>query len=245
MKLYIRLFAFCLLIIFVGYTYNFSQSFQFREKKDTVNGTIYDPSDSLYSKAIIKNVSLTPKNVKLKLLIHSITAGHQIDVCWGNCFGPKSSDYIYPVPVTIKAGGTNEPSFPFDPVLLAHNTPGVTIVEFVFYDEENENDSISYIATYNVVSSDVEDNLLLKANTCTVSPNPANEYININFEQQYVGSYQKADIFNVAGVLTMTVSLNDLNVVNIPVAGLNEGVYYCRLTCRSGRALFVPFVISR
>jgi hypothetical protein len=244
MKTYLRLFTGCAIIILFGYINSYSQSLQFEQKTETVKGAL-DQTTGITSYAVIKNISTTPINIYAKLVIVSLTPGHKIQFCWDQCYPPKNVNFTSGQTIVIQPGATNEPAFPFDPALIPNNVVGTSIVQFVFYNASNVNDSIAYTITYNITETDVNDPQVAVANPCTISPNPAVDYINLNFDQQYVGSYQNADIFSVAGVLTMTVSLNDLNVVNIPVAGLNEGVYYCRLTGKSGKALFVPFVISR
>ena len=139
-----------LLFSFVAVS-SFSQSFQLFTASGDIedNSTINiwgEPTATLVSNVGIRNISDQNKSVLLKKVIIDTIPGSSNSFCWGVCVSP--STYISPVSVEIASGEEYTEFvgdyFPLDSI-------GISTIRYVFFDENNTDDSVSIIVNYSTL----------------------------------------------------------------------------------------------
>jgi hypothetical protein len=158
-----------------------AQSISLKYYEEVVdNDTVYisgDPDDDLMEWHLqVKN--LTDKDIDVKVRKNEISLIENTvnTFCWGSCFMP--SVYVSPSPITIRAGSTDYNSFAgdYEPSGMA----GTSVITYTFFNMSDEKDSVMVTAFYQAGTSGKED-MLIDEPEVSVYPNPAGEYLNIEF----------------------------------------------------------------
>ncbi len=128
---------------------SFSQSFQlFTEAGDiednaTIN-TWGEPMSLFASHVNIRNVSDETKNILLKKVIIDTVPESSNTFCWGGlCV--SSDTYISPTTVALEP---DEEYTEFEGDYEGHGTYGISTIRYVFFDDQNADDSVSVIVNY-------------------------------------------------------------------------------------------------
>lgn len=185
-------------------------------------------STDLYIKAIssIRNISSSTLNMRWERINVNIPSTWETSVCDPiKCHIPSLSGTDF----EIDPGVTGALSVWFIP----NGQPGTGEVQILVY---NEADSLNnhFINTYNIVASTPtsSEDLILK--DYTVSPNPANSYINMPESQEA----HSLVIFDIVGKEITSMSINNQTIMNIDF--LQKGAYLLQfrnedqtlMTCR-------------
>jgi len=112
----------------------------------SVQGDIFE---DLVAHAVITNDADFDINVLCKKVHIDVPETGMVMLCWGLCFAPTV--FVSPDPIEIPAGATNDTDFAghFNPQGVASTAS----VMWVFYDELNPDDSVSFIANYTAASN--------------------------------------------------------------------------------------------
>lgn len=141
--------------------------------------------------------------------------------CWGMCFGPTT--FVSPDPIVLAGGETTG-----DGVFSGHYMPqgieGTSIIQYVFYDEANPNDSsyvtVKYVAGF-VGINDIVENTISEA-----YPNPATDVSKIDFNLDYNNS-ASIMINDLTGSRVKEITLNgNSGTAVIDVNDLFSGIYF-------------------
>ena len=108
--------------------------------------TVYgeETATEIISHVYITNISASAINVSLKRnQIYMVDTSFSM-FCWGVCYAPNVNQSGFPI--EIAAGATDEENFSghYHPELLV----GISRISYTFYDDNNTNDSIMFIANY-------------------------------------------------------------------------------------------------
>lgn len=187
---------------------SFAQNLTLSNAQGSVpNGTIItiygDTSETLIVHMKVTNSSASNMDVKLRKKHISVVAGSEVTFCWGgSCWG--ASTYVSPDPTTINAGATDSTNFAGDYKAKGHI--GVSTVMFTFFDMNNANDSVCFIAVFDCSLSSVQD-IKVSADISGAYPNPADKYTYINYSLTALDNTAKVVIHDMMGS----------EVANIPV----------------------------
>lgn len=157
--------------------------------------------------------------------------------CWLVCFLPEVS--LSPWPLTIPANSINTEDF------SGHYYPdsitGVSTISYVFFDQNNPDDSVMVTVNYDAQLVGVDENHV-NSNTVNLYPVPAKDQVTISIDD----SYENLDfqILDITGSLVKSVE-NVNNGSSIRLSGLSEGLYLYRTFSKGSLVQTGRFVINR
>jgi hypothetical protein len=212
------------------FTNSYSQNFRLEDQSgsDITNSAVnvYLTADDLadyYNEVIYyaKFVNLTneSKSINAKRRVVSEVTGSENLLCWAICH-PPSVDISNPL--SIPAQTTNQS---FSGHYKARQNPGTTLIEYVFFDENNTNDSVYLRVTYTSGTSSISKNNA-KPTGLSFYPNPTNNSLNISLNSTS-NTIKEIKITNILGTVVKSQSLGKLeNSVVIKTEDLEDGVYF-------------------
>ena len=187
----------------------------------------------------IKNTSANTNTyvvIRYDVSLHSSAAAY---FCFaGTCYG--NTTFISPTPLVLTAGQSAS-QYTAQYVTLTTDldeapTTGVSHVKYTFRNVNNVNDSLQFNLIYNNPAAGVKE-LNNSVSRFDVSPNPANEMVNVSFNFKGVGNGE-LNIVNALGqtLISKNITLNDgKNTVYMNVSELPQGVYFVRI--KNGEAI--------
>lgn len=187
-----------------------------------------DPSDfTIVAHIYITNNAAEAKNVKAKKIINE---GDTLPLtgnsfCWVLCW--TEDIYVSPSSKTIQPGQTiTEFTGDYTP----NNIPGISTITYVFFDENNVNDSVAVVVEFNASPASVNEKLLSQIKLSGAYPNPVRDFLNIDYTMP--DSFNKAAVVitNILGSRVMEVKLDSRSgKARIPVSELVNGIYFYSL----------------
>jgi hypothetical protein len=222
------------ILLFIGFLYigtliGFTQSLELTAPTGKVsNGDtiVYTSTDAHVSFAIsmsVKNVSANDMDVRLKKVELDTVGGSSAYFCWDNCY--DSTIFVSNGTVKIKAGQTNKHNFvgEFD----SWGNVGKSYVMFVFYNDKSPNDSIAFVAKFNVGSAVGISKIDKKLVTAKVFPNPATNSITLNYALSANANNVYFELRNILGSVVRRVELTDISgQMKIDISDLKSGIYF-------------------
>lgn len=178
-------------------------------------------TNTMYAHIDVMNKTNSDLDVKVKKVEMSLVQGSQNFFCWQQCYTPAT--YISPVPVTIAANSTTEL---FDGEYMPKGNLGESKIKYVFFLENDMNDSAAVIVNYMATPVGIEQQQS-KPELSDAFPNPANEKVNFKYDLPADVSNAKVILRNMIGSVVKEVRLtNNSGEVSIDTYELNEGVYF-------------------
>lgn len=187
----------------------------------------------------IRNLTSDELNVLVEKEVIENLEGTMNFFCWGSCFGPDVTVSPNPVPVAGNSvTGDQDLSFHtmFDEVF------GYVIVKYYAYDERHPEERVSIIVKFHRSGEGVDDN----TSSMTMSqayPNPASSMV--NFDYSCDGNLT-AVVYNILGQEVLCKDLNaNVGQLTIPVADLNDGIYFCTIMVNGQASATQKFVVKK
>jgi hypothetical protein len=225
------LFAQNLSLSYDGTTYN---------NGDTITYSSTDVTSLIVSHMWITNNATSNMKVRAKKVILDTVPGSENYFCWTSCYLPQV--YIGDT-LTIKAGETNKFNFSGD--YEPYGNAGKSRIMYVFYNNADPNDSVAYIAEFNAGSGVGYYTLERVDVKLNVFPNPASNFINIDFNIPGNFSQAKFEIRNVLGSVVSQTNITARNgQMSIDVSNLQRGVYFYTLMVDEQAILSKKLVIK-
>jgi hypothetical protein len=191
------------------------------EESITVFGDQFDAE--IVAHAIVTNNTTQDLNIMVRRNQIEMQEGTMSQFCWGLCYPPdvnESAQYL-----VIKAGQSSE-----EEAFSGHYIPsgiwGASIVEYEFYDMNDENTNVKVTVVYSATLSGFEDK---KEVTFSMYPNPAMSQLTVESEDPI----QHLSIFDLTGKSVYDSDFERSNV-DINVEFLDSGIYLVRLQTKSG-----------
>jgi len=200
-----------------------AQSLEFTYLENTPWG---NASSIIVARAHIKNISGSAKDIKVRRFQQTVVPGSSNYFCWDVCYGPSTSISLNPL--TIEPGDTNE-AFYAD--YEGNGNVGLSTIQYCFYDQQNNSDSICFIAVFNASATGVETNLFANENKISNAyPNPASGSAKITYSVKSDAGNSKFVLHNMLGAVVKTIDLNEkLATLEIHLNGLQSGIYFYSL----------------
>jgi hypothetical protein len=184
-------------------------------------------SNTLLTYLNVKNTSSDPINVLCKKNELSLLDSTQTYMCWANfCYAPHI--LISPNAVPVGAGETYS-GFKAIYAQLAYNNffVGESVVRWVFFDQDNADDSVSVTVRYQTYPVGIGDLKASEGMILNIFPNPASENVRFDYSMP-AGSTGILLIQNLQGVVVQkhTLPANTSNI-SIDITNLGDGIYFC------------------
>ncbi|MEX1189228.1 MAG: T9SS type A sorting domain-containing protein [Bacteroidia bacterium] len=210
-----------LLLIILSFIVSFSSFAQSLQIENVVSN-FYDPlQDAIAIKGNIRNLTGETINVLVRSDVQTMPTGSITFFCWAQCYSPAV--IVSPSPLTAEPNGTITE---FHGYYRDNGATGEAIVNFVFYREDNPNDSLLVSAVFDPATVGIND---LTSNISTVSafPNPANDKLTIAYKNVNFSSGASLELYNMLGVRVSNFDIRQKEgSINIPAYNLKAGVYF-------------------
>lgn len=205
----------------------------------TFDGTVSD--DEMVLELDVTNISDNNLSVLVKKVENYVVDGSENTFCWAYlCYAPFV--YISPNSVEIAAGATHIDDF------SGHCNPwsnsGVSSISYVFYDENNINDSVMVTVLYSAVETGVADNFNAGNSLSQPYPNPSSDIV--KFDYNLAGNQPASvKIYSLigsqVGEATITSSAGTLS---FDTSILEEGFYFYSLYAGDAKMESGKFVVK-
>lgn len=164
--------------------------------------------------------------VMVKKVENYLIDGSENTFCWGLCFPP----WIYEAPssIYIEDGETNETDFSghYNP----KSNPGESSISYVFWDENNSNDSIMVTIIYTTLETGIGNELTSNVSLSNPYPNPANNYVSFDYELE-IEQAVDVKIYSLVGSLVKEYQINSgLGNFKINTEQFVDGLYFYALS---------------
>ena len=216
-----------------------------------LNGTIYSEGEVIecatpnewgeyLQEMQLRNVSSDDMNVIVKKEVIENLEGVMNYFCWGMCFGPDT--YVSPNPVAVPANSITEVGALSFHAMFDDGVFGKIQVKYSAYDERHPDDAV----TINVVFHKSGVGVVENSRPMTMGkafPNPASSVVHFNYS--FDGNLS-AVVYNLLGqeVMRQELNAND-GQMNISVAGLQDGIYFCTMMVDGRACTTQKFVVKK
>jgi hypothetical protein len=204
----------------------YSQSLVVEAYDSLVTGDATTKND-IFGYGRVRNVSSDTVLVRFKRIdgnYNLLTDNNAI--CWGICFTEAISVSPPSFSLYMAPGDTASASTHVYPDQDGISREGD--ITYVFFNSDDETDSVAYDVTYKVVKDISVSELLVKPEL-SIYPNPASDHLKINYTTQS-SKETSFEIINLVGSMVYSKSLNTAEeTLNLNISNLNSGVYFCVL----------------
>jgi len=214
--------------------YGYSQSLSLMTPQGTVvtNSFItqYGTYDSLelVTYLHVKNISAQDVNIYAKKIEIFLTDSVETTMCWaGGCY--SASTFVSPNYASIPAGQTATDFSGHYSTTTGHGfNLGESIVRWVFFNDENHNDSVYITVKYSCWSVAVDDKSQLGM-LSNIYPNPADARASFSYAIPS-GSNGEIIIRNLVGATVQTEQVSTASgKITMNTFNLADGIYFCSL----------------
>jgi hypothetical protein len=218
-------------------TYSQNLSLVYEGNPIPANFTIgtYGPAngDEMIIEFEVTNNSISPIDVLAKKVENSLITGSVNTFCWaGQCYPPFV--YVSPNFTTIPAGATTavgEFSGHYNP----DSNPGQSSVSYVFFDNNNVNDSVMVTVLFYTSTTGITPNCKSEFTISDPYPNPANHFVKFDYELSEANGQLK--IYSLVGSLVKESEITDQSgTIQMSTERMEEGFYFYILSS-SGKEL--------
>jgi len=191
-----------------------------------LNGPVdsLDPCLPTVAHLTIKNVSNKDHDVLCEKNVLILAPGTDDHFCWGgNCYG--SSTIVSTATTNIPSGQADD--IEFEGVFDAYCNDGYGVVEYCFYPDGDPADRSCITITYNNdFAIGITTDKMLDLNMSNFYPNPAKEFVNVNY---YLNSNSEMVIMDILGNKIKNIYFNEQGTKSINISDLSKGVYFGNL----------------
>lgn len=188
--------------------------------------------------ATIKNVGSSAIDVRVKRVEEDVIDGTLNYFCWKNCY--DTSVYVSPDIVTMNPG---DESAEFSGYYEADRKLGTSTVRYVFFDNNNPNDSADFTVNYLVTPMGVQE-----VNTWSFLdpyPNPANDQVVFEYRSGPQG-VAKVVIFDMLGNERLSGEMEPgMSRLEMNTLQLEPGIYFYVVSLNDNVTITKKLVISR
>ncbi|MFK5857414.1 MAG: T9SS type A sorting domain-containing protein [Bacteroidota bacterium] len=206
-----------------------AQSFSLEWDGEAIGDTITVNADSATAtevvfEAIFKNNSENGANVKVIRNEISMVENSGSYFCWVACYPPNVdtsgvSKFI--------AAGSETIEGDFSAHYTPNNTIGVSLIEYVFYNEDNPEENVTVVVKFDTSPSGIDENILKNSWLSEVYPNPATNYVNIDYKLPNEVTNASVKIVNILGSVVKEQIINTQNSsIRMDVSDMNGGIYF-------------------
>lgn len=188
----------------------------------------------------VKNNGSSSMSVLVKKVENYVVEGSENTFCWAMlCYAPFV--YVSPNAVTIEGGATHGPDFSghYNP----WSNPGEASISYVFYDENNINDSVMVNVIFTTLETGVGDNYA-SYSLSKAYPNPATDVV--KFDYNIPGNQvATVKIYSLIGSLVGEAQMtSSQGTLRFDTGLLEEGFYFYSLYAGNEKMESGKFVVK-
>lgn len=178
----------------------------------------------LVFEAIFHNKTSDSVNIKVARNDILIMEGSVNYFCWEACYPPPID--ISGLYMTIPAGGYSEDS-DFSGHYEINETIGISLVEYTFYNMDNPFENVKIVVKYDSFITGIHDNILSNIRLSEAYPNPATNFVTIDYDMPSEVDEASVRIVNILGsVVNEQIIESGNKKLRLDVSDLKDGIYF-------------------
>jgi hypothetical protein len=184
-------------------------------------------SEIIFSAAVTNNTGHTSEVMVARNVISG--AGESVSqICWAESCFPPDVDTVGPQ--TMESGAiSGEEDFAIH--YIVNGAVGVSVIEFIIYDKNNPSEVSKIVAKFDPSPDGINENILKNIWLSDVYPNPATNFVVIDYKLPSEIDNASAKIVNLLGSIVKEQEVNIHNTkMRMDVSDLNSGIYFYSLT---------------
>lgn len=187
----------------------------------------------------LRNLTSGDMNVIVEKEVVEDLEGTSNFFCWGQCFSPT---VFVSDPVLVEANSVTDTTALSFHTMFDEGVFGKVQVKYSAYDERHPEDAVTINVVFHKSGVGVHESSAVRFGQ--PYPNPASSMV--NFDCNLQGSNATAVVYNLLGQEVMRQEINTFeSKVSLPVASLNDGVYFCSVLCDGQTLSTVKFVVKK
>ncbi len=218
-------------VLFLTVFYVNAQSFVLEWNGDPYydGDTIHFEADSLavtemVFEPIFKNNTNNGVNVNMirdELLILEGTVNY---FCWDTCYLPSVDTSV--TSVFVPAGSSSAEGV-FAGHYETNEVFGVSLIEYKFLNKDNPDEYVTVVVKFDASPEDISEYILNNVSVSDVYPNPADNFVNINYDMPVEVQEASVKIVNLYGSVVMEGQINTRsNKMRMNITDLKGGIYF-------------------
>ncbi len=216
-------------VLIVTAFYANAQSFTLSMDGELLGDTITVTPDSTSApeiefKAIFNNLTGNGANIKVVRNEVSMVDSTSSYFCWGACYPPHID--TSGMSMFIPAGGSSADG-DFSAHYEIHNAIGISVIEYTFYNMDNPDENVKIVVQFDTSPSAIDENILSNMNISDIYPNPADNFVNINYDMPVEVHEASVKIVNILGSVVKEERINHRsNTMRMNISDLKGGIYF-------------------
>ena len=206
-----------------------AQSFSLEWNDEVLDSTItIQPDTSIATeivfRAIVNNNTNNGVNIKVVKNEILLLEGAESYFCWDSCY--LSSVDTSAISIYIPAGNSST-----DDAFAGHfeinETNGVSIVEYTFYNMDFPDENVKIVVNYDASPAAIAENILNRMRVSEIYPNPAENFVSINYDMPVEVELANVKIVNILGSVVKEQQIRTgNNKMTLDISDLNGGIYF-------------------
>jgi hypothetical protein len=190
-------------------------------------------------KANVRNISDQPLEIRVRRVIDNVAEESENFFCWAQCYGPNTN--VSPSGLIAQP---NEVISVFHGYYKNNGSMEIATIRYVFFVVDNPSDSISFLASFNPQTINVQD-LTKKNKSVDVFPIPTTESVNFKLQGQ-LNEPHSLEIYSLDGRLINQIAFpSQSDLFNLSCTDYDNGVYLYLLKNNKEMIQTGRFVISK
>ncbi|NQU34867.1 MAG: T9SS type A sorting domain-containing protein [Bacteroidetes bacterium] len=225
-----------------------AQSYSLSWEGEALGDTVVllgDPDAEIVFGALLTNNSANTDTIKIVRRLVKLIPDVSHYFCWGVCYQPNLDSIFAPNAYVVLEANQTSGEFDFS----AHYEPlgviGTSTVEYTFFNQSDENENIVVVAKFVTSPDGINDNILNNSKVSEIYPNPAENFINLDYELPNEVRQASIKIVNILGSIVKEQQIDTRsNTHRIDISDINGGIYFYSVLI-NGEALSTKKLIVR
>lgn len=220
-------------VLMITVFYANAQSYTLAWQGETFGDTVVFmgmPDSVLVFEAELTNNSSDLDTIRIIRRYIDVVSEFEHSLCWGSCYPPNHDSIFAPAGYVVLGPGETSPEYAFSGHYDALGNMGTTLVEYTFFNINDESEKLTVVAKYVIAPDAIDENILNNTYVSDIYPNPAESFVNINYDMPVEVETANVKIVNLLGSVVMEKQLNTSNnKIRMNISNLNGGVYFYSL----------------
>jgi len=216
-------------VILVTAFYANAQSYTLAMDGEVLGETITINPDSagmteLAFEVIFNNTTATGANIRVIREEISMIEGASSYFCWGACYPPNVD--TSGMTMFIPAGGSSAEG-DFSAHYEMGESTGISVIKYTFVNLDNSDEFVSIVVSFDSSLSGVDENILQKVALSDIYPNPATNFVNIDYSFPTEVTNADVRIVNILGSVVKEQNINTQNnTLQLDISNMKSGIYF-------------------
>lgn len=207
-----------------------AQSYSLSWEGETYGDTVVisgAPDEEIVFHGILTNNSLDTDTIKIQRRLVYLMPDVSHYFCWSLCYMPNLDSLFNPPGYVVLESGQSSTDYDFAGHYLPNGVVGTSIVEYTFYNKNNLDEGLNIVAKYVTTPDGIDENILNKITISDVYPNPAINFVNMNYDLPREIKTATVKIVSLLGsvVMEQQVDVNNGNM-RMNISNLDGGIYF-------------------